>query len=664
MKKMNSSNGAHFGRSALALLSLTAIFLVSFVLAQSGNYGTGKARLTDRPLSRHEIGSTLLSYDELRNPSLRPTRPLGLYHHIIQSATDTTEPDIGAAPTPTPSGTPALTCTPSPVQGSITSGDPTQNDRLFRSGVPQTCPASTSCRISGDGLRHHYDAHTFVNTSGTTVCTTIDTITACRGNNYIFTAAYLDAWDPENICNGWIGDSGFSPDAQQAFQVEVPAGHNVVVVVSEVIADAGCPGYLMSISGGLCPYVGPSPTPTATTPPSPTPTPSCGLDWREVASPGLGRLYGIAAVSPDDIWAVGYHFGPASNAVHWDGTQWNNVPELTIPYTSFRDAVAVSATDIWIVGEQGSDYTSTQTFTGHWDGIAWTQVPSPSIPGTRNALHGISAIASNDVWAVGYYWVGDNNATLAMHWDGIQWTIVPTPNTTRETTFYGVDAIASNDVWAVGEYWNDGAHTFTAHWDGQQWNAVYGPALATLNDVLYAIIAIAPNDVWAVGPKNNIGEFDRTYTLHWDGTQWNNVPSPNIDARNDYLWGVTATASNDVWAVGEHWINNGNDEEPLLLHWTGSAWTIATLPQIHSDSILRAVHAFTAQNIWAVGDYQYSFPQTRHYSDPCGSSTPTPTATPTATPKPTPSPTATATATSTPVPRVTPTPRGRPTPRP
>ena len=55
-------------------------------------------------------------------------------------------------PTPTPTATPS--CTPIVVNGSLDSGDPVQVDRLFRSGVPQTCPASTIlCDLSVIRLR-------------------------------------------------------------------------------------------------------------------------------------------------------------------------------------------------------------------------------------------------------------------------------------------------------------------------------------------------------------------------------------------------------------------------------------------------------------------------------------------------------------------------------
>src|SRR6266481_5086873 len=180
----------------------------------------------------------------------------------------------GGTPTATPTATSSPSCTPIVVTGSIDTGDPTQTDRLFRSGIPQTCPASTTCATFGDGLARHFDSYTFTNTTGATQCVTIDTNTACTGTNFIFIGAYLGSFDPANICTNWIGDSGFSPNPDQAFQVDVDNGQTLVVVVSEVTPDAGCPSYTVTITG-LCGGGGtPSPTPTAT--PTPTPTPCTG----------------------------------------------------------------------------------------------------------------------------------------------------------------------------------------------------------------------------------------------------------------------------------------------------------------------------------------------------------------------------------------------------
>ena len=194
----------------------------------------------------------------------------GAAHTVVISG-NTSQPTLyelfpgggGCTPTPTPTPTATPSCTPIVVTGSIDAGDPTQNDRLFRSGIPQTCPPTTACQVFGDLALHHYDEYTFTNTTGATQCVTVDTNTACTGTNFIFIAAYLGSFDPNNICTNWIGDSGSSPNPDQPFQVNIDPGQTFVVVVSEVTADAGCPGYTVTITG-LCQQGTPTPTPTPT----------------------------------------------------------------------------------------------------------------------------------------------------------------------------------------------------------------------------------------------------------------------------------------------------------------------------------------------------------------------------------------------------------------
>src|SRR5215472_14250295 len=62
---------------------------------------------------------------------------------------------------------------------------------------------------------------------------------------------------------------------------------------------------------------------------------SCG-QWSVVSSPNVGTtsnsLYGVAVVSPNDVWAV----GTSTNATlieNWNGTQWNVVPSLSTSST-------------------------------------------------------------------------------------------------------------------------------------------------------------------------------------------------------------------------------------------------------------------------------------------------------------------------------------------
>ena len=197
--------------------------------------------------------------------------------------------------TPTPTPTPTPTATPGGCQftGSIDPSDPTQIDRLFRSGIPQTCPASTTCAVFGDATPRHYDEYTFTNTTGATQCVTVDTNTACTGTNFIFIGAYLGSFDPDNICTNWIGDSGSSPNPDQPFQFNVDDGQTFVVVVSEVTPEAGCPSYTVTVTPeAICGGGTPSPTPTATATATATATPTATATATHPRGPGLRRRHG------------------------------------------------------------------------------------------------------------------------------------------------------------------------------------------------------------------------------------------------------------------------------------------------------------------------------------------------------------------------------------
>ncbi len=138
------------------------------------------------------------------------------------------------------------------VSGGITTGDPVQTGRLFRGGVTSECGAPNDCStIAGN---YHYTAHTFVNTTGAQACITTTLTTACSvAANQIFAGAYLNSFNPADICANNIGDSGSSPigGTPITFDFTVPAGATFVVVVAEVTADGGCPAYTLDVSG-LC----------------------------------------------------------------------------------------------------------------------------------------------------------------------------------------------------------------------------------------------------------------------------------------------------------------------------------------------------------------------------------------------------------------------------
>jgi N-acetylneuraminic acid mutarotase len=157
----------------------------------------------------------------------------------------------GTGPTPTP--TPA--CTPIVFEGSIDGSDPTQTDRMFRDGVPATCDAPKVCPGPfGDGQQHHYDSYTITNNTGASACVSVDASTSCVGTNYIFLVAYNGSFNPADLCENYLADQGGSPDPSTPpgpFSFDMADGQTVVIVVSEVTADAGCPDYTVTVSN-LC----------------------------------------------------------------------------------------------------------------------------------------------------------------------------------------------------------------------------------------------------------------------------------------------------------------------------------------------------------------------------------------------------------------------------
>jgi uncharacterized repeat protein (TIGR01451 family) len=134
---------------------------------------------------------------------------------------------------------------PAPFAGTIQPGDSqTVNGRLGRDGSPASCAGKTCPGPLGSGGRS-YDTHTFVNTGAVDACVSVDVASACGAT--IFAAAYLTSFDPSNLCTNYLGDAG-SSSTMQHFEVTVPAGATVVVVIMEANAGTTC-AYTGTVSG-------------------------------------------------------------------------------------------------------------------------------------------------------------------------------------------------------------------------------------------------------------------------------------------------------------------------------------------------------------------------------------------------------------------------------
>jgi hypothetical protein len=148
-----------------------------------------------------------------------------------------------------------------------------------------------------------------------------------------------------------------------------------------------------------------------------------------------------------------------------------------------------------------------------WDGWAWSVVPFFPNPNNSNGLSGVAALSSGEVWAVGWTWDGgifSPDSTLVERWNGTAWSVVPSPSVgTYSNALNGVAAVLSNEVWAVGGY-SDGpgtSQTLIERWDGSAWSSVRSPNGGT-NDQLDGVTALSSGEAWALGSNNLFVQYN------------------------------------------------------------------------------------------------------------------------------------------------------------
>jgi len=85
--------------------------------------------------------------------------------------------------------------------------------------------------------------------------------------------------------------------------------------------------------------------------------------------------------------------------------------------------------------------------------------------------------------------------------------------------------------------------TLILHWDGTSWSMVPSPDPGPKGNLLSAVAAVSPSDAWAVGTyANSMCSEAATVILRWNGTKWSQVKSPNSGACN-FLDGINAMRS-------------------------------------------------------------------------------------------------------------------------
>ncbi|MCF2533375.1 hypothetical protein [Yinghuangia soli] len=295
----------------------------------------------------------------------------------------------------------------------------------------------------------------------------------------------------------------------------------------------------------------------------------------DLAGDGLGGMFG-AGYGPDRFGDAPTAFGRSGAGGAWQQTAF---PTASGDWSSLVGVAALSPGRALAVGGYDADlggYLVVGTGDGKWQQLR----AAPAPPGTElGSLNSIDALGPADAWAVGESNVPSPNGTydtapVAEHWDGSAWTIAPLPQLDPEIAvgvqLTDVEMIATDDVWASGATF-DGQQPVLAHYDGTGWEWVLLPYDDKRTRLLVnSLEARAADDVWAAG-----WQFDaetgaaRPLLYHYDGRSWSPQSTP---AGVQRLTDLTLTPGGFAATTREGGTYG-------VIRYAGGVWTRLVLPQ-------------------------------------------------------------------------------------
>jgi hypothetical protein len=158
-----------------------------------------------------------------------------------------------------------------------------------------------------------------------------------------------------------------------------------------------------------------------------------GTSWSVVSSSAFNGLEasGVSADASNDVWVVG-----ENRIYHFDGTSWSRttLPLARVGGPDLFGVEAISPSNVWAVGWVRPSNLGWMPLVEHWDGTSWSKVASPDPRLFRN-LTAIAAISASNIWAAGTEGIEN--------WNGTSWSLV------SSTPSSGVAALSDGTVVVV-----------------------------------------------------------------------------------------------------------------------------------------------------------------------------------------------------------------------
>ena len=286
--------------------------------------------------------------------------------------------------------------------------------------------------------------------------------------------------------------------------------------------------------------------------------------------------------------------------------EWARVPGTG---QALRGVWAQNSANVWIVGNDGLIF--------YYNGSSWVEQKS----NTTENLWEIKGISNNHIWAVG------ENGTI-LYYNGSSWAKQTSPTTVRLRSIWAAD---QNNVWIGGG--GNGQPGKILHFDGNSWQEVLSVASPTefmsISGANTSHIFAAglldyyfwngstwqsgttlgnaspsfPISVWCIDSSNVLFGSTSARIHHFNGSSWstNNTFNGGGSKGIVAMGGASAT---DFWALGYQGSNNTAHIE----YYNGSSWsnTLSTMkfivtpgssPSFYAGNMMVTSNA----DVWAVG---------------------------------------------------------------